>query len=155
MEVERSKHGDQLTKKTVCQLPYATSWLLILSGVGGMQSRPRWVGGDGTNQIGGVRWTLSSVNWIHQGAQFLLYSHIDGRQWSCRITGVTCSLILKSRISRAAAFWTCWSSLMADLGRPARTELPLLSLDKTNEWTSWETSSWPTGWRIWRSLVSW
>jgi len=78
-----------------------------------------------------------------------------GNQWSCLRAGVTCSFIRRSRISRAAAFWTRWSGMIADFGRPTKTELPQSRLERTNECTSWATSSCPTGRRIWRSRRSW
>jgi len=79
-----------------------TSRLLILSGVCRTQSGPRRVGGDGTNQICGVRWTLYSVNWMHHGVLFVSYSHIDGQPVELSQSWCPLLLILKSRISRAA-----------------------------------------------------
>jgi len=51
------------------RLPIAVphcGWLLIglLSGVGGTQSRPCRVGGDGTNHIDGICWALSGMKCI-------------------------------------------------------------------------------------------
>jgi len=45
-----------------------------------------------------------------------------GNQWNGLRARVTCSFVLRSRISRAAAFWTRWSGMIADFGRPAKTE---------------------------------
>ena len=57
----------------------ATSQLLILSSVGGSQARPRLVYGDGTNHVGRVRRTLTSVDCVHHDAQLEVHTTVDGQ----------------------------------------------------------------------------
>ena len=52
---------------------------IILSSVGGSQARPRLVDGDGTNHVGRVRRTLTSVDCVHHDAQLEVHTTVDGQ----------------------------------------------------------------------------
>ena len=53
--------GAGVRKRTLADLS-ATARLYVLSGVGGSETGPRVVDGDGTHHVGRVRRTLTSVN---------------------------------------------------------------------------------------------
>jgi len=118
----------------------APSRLLIMNSVGGAKSRSRRV--DVTERTISAEYVGHSCPaWIECIAMHSL--------WLTRHRGATNEAAEKLE-SRDHPF-----RMTADWGRPSGTELPQSSLDKTNEWTSWETSYWPTGRRIRRSLRSW
>jgi len=57
----------------------ATTRLNVLSGVGGSQTGPHLIDGDGTHHVGRIRRTLTGVDWVHHGAQFEVHSTVDGQ----------------------------------------------------------------------------
>jgi len=119
----------------------ATTRLNVLSSVGGSQIGRHLVDGDGctmSEEYVGQWLVLIECIMVHNLKSTW---RSTGNQWSCLRADVTCSFIRRSRISRAAEFWTQWSDMIADFGR-------------MNECTSWAMSSCSTGRRIWRSRRS-
>jgi len=119
----------------------ATMRFNVLSGVGGSQTGPHLLLTATAGTMSEEYRTLTGVDWVHHGEQYLKSTRRStNNQWSCLRASVTCSLIRRSRISRAVAFWTHWSGMIAEFGRSAKTELPWSSLERMNECTSWSIS---------------